>query len=234
MSCQVQGLPTAQYCPQHPEVPGLWSHILGCSVNALLGLRAPRHLLCQGCAAGCAVWTGTGTRTRGGDYSQAETMTIRESCLHLALLWVQLSISCCNQRDCRSCSRQNNGPGLRTDGSGSGERGKSGSVAFAMQQPSTLPWLQVEHSGHPTPESRWVQIPAEPGGWRRPAAPHLVWVPMCRLSCPCCTSQRHPQLANSWGWGGWHCHPLSHHPKLVLLKKNPNPPLTIQEKSFPH
>lgn len=40
------------------------------------------------------------TRARGRDYSQAETVAIRESGLHLALLWAWLSNSCFNQWNC--------------------------------------------------------------------------------------------------------------------------------------
>lgn len=87
-------------CWDHGTAPS----IPGCSGNALLGFG---HLLSHwhsGCAAGPLLLLQCGLQgsawTRGGDYSQAEMMAIRESGLHLAALRARLSNSCFNQWNC--------------------------------------------------------------------------------------------------------------------------------------
>lgn len=92
-----------------------WSHIPGCSGNVPLGLGVPgtSGTFCAGGCCQCSRSVALGQRgwswgrswcwqkDTWWDYSQAETMAIRESGLHLASLRAQLSNSCFNQRNCK-------------------------------------------------------------------------------------------------------------------------------------
>lgn len=96
----------------HPSQDALATLHLGC--GPLTPLEPAAEQPCRGHAAGaigallflkCGLaprdGAGAGAWTCAGDYGQAETVAIRESGLHLALLRAWLSNSCFNQWNCK-------------------------------------------------------------------------------------------------------------------------------------